>query len=364
MTRKRYLVTGAAGFIGSHLCDRLLADGHLVRGVDRFSPSYDRSLKEANLAGCRPYDAFELIEADLARDDLRRIVADVDAVFHLAAQPGVRDSFGDRFSGYVADNVLATQRLFECLCSQGVPVVTASSSSVYGDADVLPMQEEGGDLRPVSPYGLTKLVTERLVDIYLQQRNLHAVVLRYFTVYGPRQRPDMAFTRLIRAALDGQTVHIFGDGQQSRDFTFVGDVVDATIRAQGAPAGRVYNIAGGEPTSLDSVVALLGELIDRPLVVVREPEALGDVRHTWADTTRAQRELGWFPQTCLRQGLEAQVSWLQSHLARSPAQRDGRPPVLEEAFADHEDEPSDEASSDARRRPPHVTDVSWRSRSV
>jgi len=313
-----YLVTGAAGFIGSHLCERLLADGHHVRGVDRFSPYYDRAAKEANLALSRTCDTFELLEADLAKTDMGALLADVDGVFHLAAQPGVRASWGEGFVDYVHDNVVATQKLLEALCGQRIPLVLASSSSVYGDAENLPVSEVGAGLLPVSPYGLTKLAIEHLARIYVAQHGVHAVALRYFTVYGPRQRPDMAFTRFVRAALAGETLRILGDGEQSRDFSFVADVVEATIAALGAPAGRVYNIGGGEPTTLNAVLATIAGLVDRPVTVAREAQALGDVRHTWADTTRARRELGWAPRTCLRDGLAAQVAWLSSG-EQSPA---------------------------------------------
>jgi nucleoside-diphosphate-sugar epimerase len=308
----RFLVTGAAGFIGSHLCERLLADGHLVRGVDRFSPYYPRSSKLGNVTPSTEYPSFELVEDDLADADLAELVADVDGVFHLAAQPGVRASWGEGFPDYVRDNVVATQRLFEALCARPVPVVVASSSSVYGDAARLPVGEDEADLRPVSPYGLTKLTVEHLARIYVDRRGLDVVALRYFTVYGPRQRPDMAFTRFVAGALAGRPLRVLGDGEQSRDFSYVGDVVDATLRALGAPAGRVYNVGGGEPTSLNTVLATIQALIGRRVTVTYEAEALGDVRHTWADTTRARRELGWQPRTSLRDGLAAQLAWLRA----------------------------------------------------
>ena len=311
MRQGRFLVTGAAGFIGSHLCERLLADGHLVRGVDRFSPFYDRAVKESNLAACGLCPGFELVEADLARADLEHLLADVQGVFHLAAQPGVRDSWGPSFTGYVSDNVVATQRLLEALSDHPVPMVMASSSSVYGDAETLPVPE-GAELRPVSPYGLTKLTAEHLAAVYGAQRGTRVVTLRYFTVYGPRQRPDMAFTRLIGAAVAGEPLRILGDGAQSRDFTYVADAVDASVRGLDAPAGAVYNVGGGQPASLDTVLGILPRLLDRPLVVLREPAALGDVRHTWADTSRVRADLGWVPRTSLLDGLAAQVAWAEA----------------------------------------------------
>jgi nucleoside-diphosphate-sugar epimerase len=256
--------------------------------------------------------SFELVETDVADADVAELISDVDGVFHLAAQPGVRASWGDGFVDYVRDNVVATQRLFEALCSRPVPVVVASSSSVYGDIDALPAREDEAGLRPVSPYGLTKLTVEHLVRIYVERRGLDAVALRYFTVYGPRQRPDMAFTRFAAGALAGRSLQVLGDGEQSRDFSYVGDVVDATVRALGAPAGRIYNIGGGEPTSLNTVLAAIQTLVGRPVPVTYEAEALGDVRHTWADTTRARRELGWRPRTKLRDGIAAHLDWLRS----------------------------------------------------
>ena len=310
-TTRQYLVTGAAGFIGSHLSERLLADGHRVRGVDRFSPYYDRSVKESNLADCLASDRFELVESDLAEADIMGLLREVDGVFHLAAQPGVRASWGDGFGGYVHDNIVATQRLFEALRHYPVPTVFASSSSVYGDARSLPVAEEATDLRPVSPYGLTKLTVEHLARIYVIQHGIHAVGLRYFTVYGPRQRPDMAFTRFVTSTLEGRPLRLLGDGTQSRDFTFVEDAVDATVRAMAKPAGHVYNIGGGEPTTLNAVFEILGELVDQPLKIVREAVAIGDVGHTWADTTKARKELGWTPRTTLQAGLASQLEWVR-----------------------------------------------------
>jgi UDP-glucose 4-epimerase len=290
--------------------------------VDRFSPYYDRSIKESNLTGCRAFDRFELIEADLADTEIDDLLSDVDGVFHLAGQPGVRASWGHEFGGYVRDNVVATQRLLEALKLRPVPMAYASSSSVYGDARSLPISEGDAELRPISPYGLTKLTAEHLARIYVAQHGIHAVGLRYFTVYGPRQRPDMAFTRFASAAVEGRGLRLLGDGTQSRDFTYVTDAVEATIRSLGMPAGRVYNIGGGEPTTLNVVFAILAELIDRPLDVSREAVALGDVAHTWADTTRARKEMEWTPRTSLRSGLAAQVEWVRlcgSGVSRVPA---------------------------------------------
>ena len=313
----RYLVTGAAGFVGSHLCERLLESGCEVVGIDRFAPFYDRHLKERNLRGLRANERFELIEADLCEFDRPPTVAEVDGVFHLAAQAGVRSSWGEGFVDYVRDNVLATQRLLDAICCRPVPLVIASSSSVYGDAAQLPVSESN-ELTPVSPYGMTKLSVEHLARIYGRQQGLQIVCLRYFTVYGPRQRPDMAFGRCLGAALAGDTLRLLGDGTQSRDFTYVADAVSATMLALDAPAG-IYNVGGGEPVSLNDVIALVAELLGRPLAVERRDPAAGDVRHTWADTARARRELGWEPGTPLRAGLEAQLRWIQARESRQHA---------------------------------------------
>jgi UDP-glucose 4-epimerase len=313
---RRYLVTGAAGFIGSHLCEHLLEQGHRVLAVDRFSPYYSRRLKEANLVTCTSDNNFELLEADVSSIDVGSLLSNVDGVFHLAAQPGVRPSWGEGFADYVRDNVLGTQRLLDAVVTHPVPVVIASSSSVYGDATTLPISEDAG-LQPVSPYGLTKLTVEHLACIYHRQLGLHVVCLRYFTVYGPRQRPDMAFTRFLTAACAGETIEVLGDGNQSRDFSFVADVVDATVRAMNASPGRIYNIGGGEPTSINDVISVVEDLLECQLRVNRLPLALGDVGHTWAETERARRELGWSPKTNLRRGLAAQLDWLERQMTDS-----------------------------------------------
>ncbi|MGZ4206593.1 MAG: NAD-dependent epimerase/dehydratase family protein, partial [Actinomycetota bacterium] len=228
----RALVTGAAGFIGSHLCERLLRDGSNVVGIDSFTDYYDRSLKEENLAAVRSHPDFELRDDDLLTADLNRLVERVDVVFHLAAQPGVRGSWGRQFDVYVRNNVLATQRLLESMAgrSSAIRFVYASSSSVYGAAPTLPTSEDA-PTKPISPYGVSKLAGEHLVSLYGLNRGLPVAIVRYFTVYGPRQRPDMAFTRFIRAALSGDAAELLGEGEQSRDLTFVGDAVDATVRS-------------------------------------------------------------------------------------------------------------------------------------
>ena len=304
----RYLVTGCAGFIGSHLVDRLLRRGDEVVGVDAFSDYYARERKEANLADAREHPAFSFAEVDLADSSLEPLLADVDGVFHLAAQPGVRGSWGDGFAVYVRDNIYATQRLFEATAGRQLRVVMASSSSVYGNAEAYPTSE-GALPRPVSPYGVTKLACESLARTYSETLGLEVVSLRYFTVYGPRQRPDMAFSRIVSALLGGTPFRLFGTGEQSRDFTFVDDAVEATLTAMmAAPGSRVYNVGGGSETTLARVIGICEGLLGRRLDVHHEPSAIGDVRRTAADTSLVRSELGWTPATPLEAGLAAQLA--------------------------------------------------------
>ena len=300
----RYLVTGAAGFIGSHLVERLGADGHDVVALDCFTDYYDPSLKERNAAG------FEVLRIDLAEESLE--LGGFDGVFHLAGQPGAR-SFGDVFAVYARRNLVATQRLFEAAVAAGVKVVWASSSSIYGDAERYPTPEDVAP-RPNNPYGVTKLGCEHLMDAYARSFGLRAVALRYFTVYGPRQRPDMAFARVVQALARDDEFEIYGDGSQSRSFTYVADVVDATLRALDAAPG-VYNVGGGEEATVREALTLLEELAGRPLRVRYAPPQTGDMKRTMADTTRIKRELGWRTTTPLREGLAAHWSWASGTLA-------------------------------------------------
>jgi UDP-glucuronate 4-epimerase len=296
----RYLVTGAAGFIGSHLAEALLAAGHEVTGVDSFTDYYDPRLKEENAA------ALDVRRLDLAADELD--LAGYDGVFHLAGQPGVR-SFGDVFALYVERNVLASQRVFEAAARAGVRVVFSSSSSVYGEAERYPTPEETPP-RPLSPYGITKLSCEHLAHAYARSFGLDTVVLRYFNAYGPRQRPDMAFAAVVEALAEGRPFALFGDGEQSRSFTYVGDVVRATVDAmEHAPAGALYNVGGGQEATLNEALALLERIAGRPLDVRREPAVPGDQRRTKADTARIRAELGWAPEVPLEQGLADQWEW-------------------------------------------------------
>lgn len=304
----RYLVTGCAGFIGSHLIEALLERGDDVVGVDAFTDYYARPLKQANVERAWRRPGFSLVEADLAVLTLDKLVRGADGVFHLAAQPGVRGSWGTTFERYVRDNVLVTQRVFEAAASAGVRVVWASSSSVYGDAEAYPTHEDTPP-QPVSPYGVTKLACENLARAYARL-GLDAVALRYFTVYGPRQRPDMAFSRIVRALAGGTIFRVHGTGEQTRDVTYVADAVAATLAAmERAPAGAVFNVGGGSETSLRDAIALAKRLAGNALAVVYGEPAAGDVLRTAADTSRARQLLGWQPMWTFEEGLRAHLSW-------------------------------------------------------
>ncbi|MCB0994386.1 MAG: NAD-dependent epimerase/dehydratase family protein [Acidimicrobiales bacterium] len=314
----RAIVTGCAGFIGSHLTERLIADGWRVTGIDAFTPYYDPADKEANLAGLRSEPGFDLVRADLVTAPLEQLFADRPAVFHLAAQPGVRASFGDGFAQYLHDNVRATQRLFESASDAGCArVVYASSSSVYGDAEAYPCVEDRTPTAPRSPYGVTKRTCEDLARI-ARSAGLETVGLRYFTVYGPRQRPDMAMRRLCEAVLGGPTFRLHGDGSQSRDFTYVADAVDATIAAMTAPTPHpVLNVGGGQEASMTEVIATIEGLAGRPIPLERTDAQRGDVVRTGADTERARSELGWTPRVQLADGLRAELDWAATRRAQS-----------------------------------------------
>ena len=302
----RALVTGAAGFIGSHLVEALLARGYDVVGIDNFSSYYNPEFKRANAADALSHPDYRLMADDLVRADLDALLRGVDVVFHLAGQPGVRASWGPGFQAYLQENLLATQRLLEALARRPVPVVAASTSSVYGESDGRPLSELA-PLRPVSPYGMTKAAAEQLIDVYRRESGVPVVCLRYFTVFGPRQRPDMAFQRFVDALECGRPLHVFGTGQQSRDFTFVDDVVSATIAAVGAPS-PVYNVGGGTPASINESLTLLQQLTGKQARIVHEERARGDVYRTWADTSLLREEVGWQPRTTLVEGLAAQVT--------------------------------------------------------
>jgi len=303
----RYLVTGCAGFIGSHLTDALLARGDEVVGVDAFTDYYPRDAKESNLERALG-EGLSFVEVDLSRDELLPILDNVDGIFHLAAQPGVRGSWGNSFAHYVRDNIVASQRLFEMTAPKRLRVVMASSSSVYGNAPTYPTREDAS-LRPVSPYGVTKEACESLARTYVECFGLHIVLLRYFSVYGPRQRPDMAFARIISALRERNPFVVYGTGEQSRDFTYVDDAVAATLAAMdGGPAATVYNVGGGSETSLNGAIEMCERLAGERLKVIKEGAARGDVGRTGADTTLIRSELGWTPRTSLPEGLAAQLA--------------------------------------------------------
>src|SRR6187551_3503711 len=293
----RYLVTGAAGFVGSHLAEALVAAGHDVVGVDAFTDYYDPQRKRENARG------LDVVEADLATAELETLLESVEGVFHLAGQPGVRASFGPGFERYVERNVLASGRLFEAAARQGARVVYASSSSIYGDAESYPTREDA-EPRPIAPYGVTKLCVEHLAYAHGRTTGLDAVGIRYFTVYGPRQRPDMAFTPMLEALGSGGTFRLFGDGSVSRSFTYVADAVAGTIAAlERGAAGELYNVGGGEESTMADAIVLAEQIAGRKLAVERHGEAAGDVRRTRADVSKASRDLGWGPTTSLADGL-------------------------------------------------------------
>jgi len=320
----RVVVTGAAGFIGSHLVDRLLADGRRVVGIDSLTDYYDVALKRANLASALRSPAYSFREGDLVSlldpaSELRDCFSGAECVYHLAAQAGVRASWGSRFRTYVEDNVIATQAVLESCVAAGVPTaVYASSSSVYGDAEQMPFREDAV-CRPVSPYGVTKLAGEHLFSLYAKARDLHTVSLRFFTVFGPRQRPDMAFHKFMRAILAGRPIDVYGGGTQTRDFTFVADIVEGIVRAPAAPPGAVLNLGGGHRVTLLEALDTLARVTGRAPRTRTEPSQPGDARDTWADITLARRHLAYSPSVSLAEGLAAEWEWLSSLESAKPS---------------------------------------------
>ena len=316
----RYLVTGGAGFIGSHLVDRLLGDGHDVVVVDSFEPFYGRELKEANLATAVSQPRFRLVEATISslagkrpsEGGLSDLVGWAEVVVHLAAQAGVRSSWGASFDTYIENNIRATQLLLEaCRDAEVGRFIYASSSSVYGDTDDLPMRE-GGVCSPTSPYGVTKLTAEHLARVYWGSFGVPTVSLRFFSVYGPRQRPDMAFRRFFEAIRAGRPIEVYGGGVQRRDFTYVGDIIDGLMASIDAAPGSVYNLGGGSEVTLNDAIAVLAGVVgSEPAREVRDAQP-GDARETWASIERAQRDLGYRPQVSLDEGLRAEWDWLNA----------------------------------------------------
>jgi nucleoside-diphosphate-sugar epimerase len=302
------VVTGAAGFIGSHLCERLLAAGQQVRGLDAFTDYYPRRHKDDNVAPLIGREGFELIEGDLEDVELESLLEGADAVYHLAGQPGVRSSWGEGFESYVRRNVVATQRLLEACRRHPIEkLVFASSSSVYGDSQSFPTPESAYP-RPISPYGVTKLAAEHLCELYRSVHGVPVTSLRLFTVYGPRQRPDMAFARIVQCAIDDEPFELYGDGQQTRDITYVGDVVTAMQSAASSSWCGIANVGGGLRVSMNEVLDTVESLCG-PLQVHRRPASPGDARHTGADTRVAREMLGFRPLTPLRDGLAEMLEW-------------------------------------------------------
>jgi nucleoside-diphosphate-sugar epimerase len=310
------LITGVAGFIGSTLAERLLDRGDDVVGIDCFTDYYPRPMKERNLSGPQSRRGFRFVESRIQDADLAALLADRTHVFHLAAQAGVRKSWGKDFAVYTVNNIEATQVLLEALTTAPAleRLVYASSSSVYGDNTPMPFREDALP-QPVSPYGVSKLAAEQLCYLYFANYRVPAVSLRYFTVYGPRQRPDMGFHKFIRATLRGEPITLYGDGEQTRDFTFVHDAASATIAAaeRGVP-GRVYNIGGGSRVSVNEVLELIGRIANRAPIVNVDAAQKGDMRHTYADTSLARADLGFAPAVGLEQGIAAEVQWLSGIL--------------------------------------------------
>ena len=306
------LVTGAAGFIGSTLADRLLADGADVVGIDCFTDYYPRAVKERNLVGALAHPRFRFVEGRIQDVDLPALLDDRTHVFHLAAQAGVRKSWGRDFAVYTVNNIDATQSLLEAAVGMRSleRLVYSSSSSVYGDRVAMPMREDALP-QPVSPYGVSKLAAEQLCYLYFANYGVPTISLRYFTVYGPRQRPDMGFHKFLRATILGEPIAVFGDGDQTRDFTFISDAVGANVLAatRGTP-GRVYNIGGGSRVSVNDVLGIIERVAGRRPVVTVDPVQRGDMRHTYADTSLAQADLGYAPAVGLAEGLAAEYQWL------------------------------------------------------
>jgi UDP-glucose 4-epimerase len=307
------IITGVAGFVGSHLAERLLSLGHEVLGIDIFLDNYPASFKRSNLAGFLRHERFTLVEADILRLDLIQTLHGADYLFHLAGQPGVRASWGKDFSRYTENNIMATQMLLEA--AKATPLkkfVYASTSSVYGDTLDLPMREDGLT-RPVSPYGVSKLAAEHLCYLYHKAFAVPTVALRFFTVYGPHQRPDMFFHIFMRGLLRGEEIPLYDDGEQTRDFTFVSDIVDGVVSAAQYPGlGEVFNLGGGSETSLVNAISLAERIAGRTARLKKLERQKGDVRHTSASLAAARSKLGYAPRVDLEEGLERQWRWIQT----------------------------------------------------
>lgn len=311
----KILVTGAAGFIGSHLAERLLKEGYTVVGVDSFLDYYPRRIKEHNVKGLNGKKGFELVEGDILGLNLDKLLGGIDAVFHQAAIAGVRSSWGAGFDEYVRNNILGTQLLLEaCRDRQLKKFVYASSSSVYGDSDELPIKETS-PVRPVSPYGVTKLSGEQLAYLYYKGYGVPVVSLRYFTVYGPRQRPDMAFHKFLKAVITGGEIEVYGTGEQTRDFTFIGDAVSANLAAfSSGVGGESYNIGGGSRIKLIECIRIIEEISGKKANLRFGDSQRGDARHTYADVTKAKKDFRYSPSVDIREGLTEHYNWLKKNL--------------------------------------------------
>jgi len=306
------LVTGAAGFIASHLCRRLLKEGFMVVGVDSFNDSYPKWMKEKNIQDLLPEKNFEFISQDLENVDLKQLLKRVDYVFHLAAQAGVRTSWGQNFEAYIKNNIQITQKLLEV--AREIPLkkfIYASSSSVYGLCPDLPMNEKS-PLNPLSPYGVTKLAAEQLCFLYFKNYGIPTVSLRFFTVYGPGQRPDMAFHKFFKAIAEDKEITVFGDGKQTRDFTYINDIVEANIASlERAKIGEVYNIGGGHQEKLENIFPLMEKISQKKIKIKKVERQKGDVPHTFALLEKARKDLNYYPQAPLLDGLKEEWIWLQ-----------------------------------------------------
>jgi UDP-glucose 4-epimerase len=310
----RVVVTGAAGFIGSHLCERLLTLGHQVVGIDSFTDYYERAPKERNLAGAKTNPDFTFEELDLVDANLQEALRGASVVYHLAGQDGVRPRSGGQFDRYVRNNIIATQRLLEALKETRVDrLVFAGSSSVYGDAEMFPTKESALP-RPVSPDGVTKLAAEHMTLLYAKNFGIPAVSVRYFTVFGPRQRPDMAFARFMQALVDREAIEVFGDGEQTREFTYITDAIEGTLKAASADVtGQVFNLGGGSRSTINGVLATLEDISGLKARKQMLPAVAGEPRHTGASINLARERLGWEPRVSLREGLTKQWEWFQAN---------------------------------------------------
>jgi UDP-glucose 4-epimerase len=314
-TEQKVVITGVAGFIGSSIAERLLQEGATVIGVDCLTDYYAEKIKLNNLKPLQDYKRFTWLRKPILDVDWAPLLEGCQTVFHQAAQAGVRASWGKSFEDYTTWNVLSTQRMLEAMKGTGARMVYASSSSVYGETNLLPMKEEHRP-QPMSPYGVTKLAAEHLAVLYHRNFGVPTVSLRYFTVYGPKQRPDMAFHKFIKAGIKGDPIPVYGDGEQTRDYTFVADAVEANLLAasKGTP-GAVYNIGGGSRIALKDLLAKLEKVMGLKLNINRLERQHGDVTHTYADTSRALNDMGFKPKVAIEEGLAAEVEWFRKNQA-------------------------------------------------